>query len=79
MRNCKVEKGTTGVLEGLVSIPKRDYEELQVLMRSLLKSLTPVSIPKRDYEELQAEKLCSFLKCLQVSIPKRDYEELQGT
>ncbi len=79
MRNCKKNLEQLESATRLVSIPKRDYEELQV---EAIESQSPgainVSIPKRDYEELQGVVAdFGMLSHSKVSIPKRDYEELQ--
>ncbi len=44
-----------------VSIPKRDYEELQGAMNIDVSGVPFVSIPKRDYEELQVRRSISQL------------------
>ncbi len=65
------------VNEKSVSIPNRDFDELQFLHSTVVPYRLNVSIPNRDFDELQF--LCPpvDLALLVVSIPNRDFDELQ--
>ncbi len=60
-----------------VSIPNRDFGELQY-KGGIWKSVTlNVSIPNRDFGELQLKTFSLFDYVYPVSIPNRDFGELQ--
>ncbi len=61
----------------MVSIPNRDFDELQLLQSAELLVSFSVSIPNRDFDELQYIAMLTIPVDRSVSIPNRDFDELQ--
>ncbi len=63
----------------LVSIPNRDFDELQSICCECSTYKYLVSIPNRDFDELQSlfPKYDALNDDFKVSIPNRDFDELQ--
>ncbi len=61
-----------------VSIPNRDFDELQSQMLNEVGISALVSIPNRDFDELQLLLVMDAQRNLTVSIPNRDFDELQS-
>ena len=51
--NCNPKHAKRRRLNALVSIPNRDFDELQCKKANLVPALHLVSIPNRDFDELQ--------------------------
>ncbi len=60
-----------------VSIPDRDFDELQLSVGQFHDIILLVSIPDRDFDELQSRIPSESLGEIKVSIPDRDFDELQ--
>ena len=74
--NCN-ECTFSATVAAWVSIPNRDFDELQCQI-SFSPPSSEVSIPNRDFDELQSKQLKGDIAWLkEVSIPNRDFDELQ--
>ncbi len=74
--NCNVSQITSLLNVVYVSIPNRDFGELQYTPFPG-NSSSSVSIPNRDFGELQSLKGQANRHKYSVSIPNRDFGELQ--
>ncbi len=58
-----------------VSIPNRDFDELQSNSLRSVREILSVSIPNRDFDELQSIARIER-ECQTVSIPNRDFDAI---
>ena len=76
LMNCNLIQGW--INERNVSIPNRDFDELQSYVCKYSWYWLPlVSIPNRDFDELQFSAPELIFVIIVVSIPNRDFDELQ--
>ncbi len=76
--NCNLVVNIFSIYLYIVSIPNRDFDELQFWLVSLLSFNFKVSIPNRDFDELQFVVALVVSALNSVSIPNRDFDELQS-
>ena len=77
LMNCNSMENLSSVNKRSVSIPNRDFDELQYESQWCTGTKAHVSIPNRDFDELQYNILVYIQLLGQVSIPNRDFDELQ--